>query len=136
MNDAEYEINALINNIDHELTNLKTAHIRPLGALNFFKDRLFCSLELKDSGGSYYVDFKVIVVIAKPTTVPPIVQLGWSVPAGFYKVDFMSFENTPDYSTWTYNLSLQSPGTAITSAVVELCATSSQPIESMIWEYA
>ena len=130
---AEQEYAGLINDIDRELTNLKTAHLRPLGTLNFYTDRLIFPVDLDQYG---VATFNVIVKITTPTVTPPIVQVGWNVPEDFYTVTFLSSTTNGNYDTWTYNLELQAPTTPITSAVMDFSAISSQPIESITWEYA
>lgn len=134
MNDAVREYTSLITDIKQELTDLKTAHLRPLGALNFFSDSTSFTVQLQESYGTYYRDFEVVVTIETPTTAPPIVQSGWDTPPNFYTVQFLNFAVSSDYTTWTYRLSLLS-ATGITSATMNFHTLSSQPINSITWRY-
>ena len=127
----EYEFAKYLKDIENEITNLKTAHQRPLGALSFFEQNFDFTVNLSYSVGVYIATFNVIVKIATPSVKPPIVQTGWDIPAGFYSVDFLDFNVDSNYETWTYKLQLLSPTT--TTANFKVKALSSQPIESITW---
>lgn len=135
MNDAEHEYDRLVKSMEDEVLALKTAHQRPLGALNFFKKTLDFDVALTENFGVYVATFNVVVQIAKPSVKPPIVQTGWDTPAGFYYVTYLDFSTDSDYATWTYKLRLLTNDT-IPSATMKVGALSSQPIESITWSYA
>lgn len=134
MNDGEREYVQMLTSMEQEVLNLKTAHQRPLGTLNFFKSSSTFTIPLVDYGGSYSADIAVVVIIATPSITPPIVQTGWSVPASFYTVDLINFSVSGDYTTWTYTLFLQS--TSVSSPQLTISALSSQPVEAISWSYA
>lgn len=136
MNNGERELDQFIANIENELTALKTAHERPLGALDFFHGYNSFSVDLTSSYGVYAATINVVVKIAVPSVTPPIVQTGWDTPSGFYQVNFLEFTTSANYSTWIYKLQLIAPGTVITSATMKIGVISSQPIESITWSYA
>lgn len=117
--------------VDTELTNLKTAHYRPLGALDFFHLSRSVTVSLSDPYdiGSYYADFWIDVTIQQPDIVPPIVQTGWDIPSGFARMDLYQYAVSNDYSVWSYKLSLAS--TTIQSASFLVSAVSSVPILSI-----
>lgn len=133
MNDAVREYASLIKGIEQELTDLKTAHQRPLGALNFFTRSISFAVQLESSYGVYTREFQVAVTIELPTVIPPIVQAGWDTPAGFYRVDFLNLTISGDYTTWVYRLSLLSDSTS--AATMKFSALSSQPISNITWSY-
>ena len=133
MNNAEYEFDEMIKSIEQELTDLKTAHQRPLGTLNFFQRS--SSFNVTIQAGAYAAIFDVTVNIETPTATPPIVQLGWEIPAGFYDVNIMDTTISGDYSSWTYRLALTNNGTAQT-VTFNVGAISAQPILSINWSYA
>lgn len=133
MNDGEYEYAKLLKSMENEVANLKTAHQRPLGALNFFTNKIQFTINLNYEYGSYYRAFRVIVKIAKPATTPPILQPAWDTPAGFYVVWLSANTISNDYTTYTYDMYLTSMTTA--SGLVKFGAISSQPIESITWSY-
>lgn len=133
MNNGEREINELITEMENEVTNLKTAHQRPLGALNFFKKTDSFTIPLQSLAGVYLANFKLIIQIATPSVTPPIVQAGWDTPANFYRVERTEMAISADYTTYTYKLRLQTQ-TALASAILKAEALSSQPIESMTVE--
>ena len=122
--------------IRRELTALKTAHIRPLGTLDFFHSSTTFTVNLSDTYGTYMATFNIVVQIETPTATPPIVQTGWDTPNGFYNVNFLDFNVNNLYNQWTYKLQLIAPGTVITSADMKVTAISSQPITSITWSYA
>jgi len=133
MNNPEKELNSYLLDMEREVLALKTAHQRPLGALNFFKDNLNFNVNLTESFGVYGADIEVIVNIARPSVTPPIVQAGWDTPSGFYTVNFRDFNTSADYSTWTYQLQLLSE--TVSSTTMKFGVLSSQPINSIIWRY-
>lgn len=133
MNDGEYEYAKLLKSMENEVANLKTAHQRPLGALNFFTNKIQFTINLNYEYGSYYRAFRVVVKIAKPTTTPPILQPAWDTPPGFYVVWLSANTISNDYTTYTYDMYLNSMTTA--SGLVKFGAISSQPIESITWSY-
>ena len=126
MNDAEREYTQLIKSIEDEVLNLKTAHQRPLGVLNFFRKTQDITVTSDQYG---YVDFNIVVKIATPTVTPPIVQTGWNIPNGFYVVDIYQMSINSNYDTWTYRLALQQASQFTTTLNVSVI--SSQPIESI-----
>lgn len=117
--------------IENELTNLKTAHLRPLGALDFFHLSRTLTVSLSDpyNIGYYYTDFWLDVKIKQPDTVPPIVQAGWNIPNGFGRMDLYEYAVSSDYSTWSYRLTLDS--SSLNSASFLASAVSSVPILSI-----
>ena len=133
MGDNEVEYARMLKKMENEILALKTAHQRPLGALNFFKDTLNFNINLSYSFGIYVANINVVVTIAEPSVVPPIVQTGWDIPPGFYSVNFQDLNISGDYSTWTYQLQFISSTTS--SATVKIGTLSSQPIESITWSY-
>ena len=133
MNNGEREIDALFTEMEKEVTNLKTAHQRPLGALNFFKQSAQFTIPLTSIVGTYIATFNFVVKIATPTTTPPIVQAGWNTPPNFFRVERQEMAVSADFSTYTYKLRLQTQ-TALASAIFNAGAISSQPIESLTVE--
>ena len=133
MNNGEREIDQLFTEMEKEVTNLKTAHQRPLGALNFFKESETFTIDLTQMAGTYIATFNIIVKIATPAVTPPIVQTGWDTPANFYRVERLEFATSADFSTYTYKLRL-STTTMLLSANMKVSALSSQPIESISLE--
>lgn len=131
MNNAENEFDKQFRQAEQELTALKTAHQRPLGALNFFEKSAEFNVELTEAYGIYSANITVTVAIKTPSVVPPIVQTGWDVPEGFITVLFYGVETSADYATWTYNLTLTS--TTKDVATMNVGTVSSQPIESITW---
>lgn len=127
MNGEEY-FASLLNEIESELTNLKTSHYRPLGALNFFRANQTLAVDASGTFGA----FKVKVTITKPIKTPPIVQFGWSTPPGYYHITLEDEEVSADYTVWTYSMGLYG-GSDVTDLPVEV--VSSQPIESIEVEY-
>lgn len=134
MYNAEFEYDRYLKDMEREVLDLKTAHQRPLGALNFFSKQTSFTVNLQYSYGSYYREFYVVVKITKPTAKPPIVQTGWNTPANFFMVDFIDFSVSGDYETWTYKFDLLS--NTYSSALMKIGVKSSQPIESITWRYA
>ena len=130
MNNGEKEIAQMIKDIESEVINLKTAHQRPLGVLNFFKKSEQFTIPLTEIVGIYGATFNVIVKIAKPPVTPPIVQAGWDTPAGIFQIERIDMAISSDYSTYTYKLRVQA-NSAMASVVVKVGVTSSQPIESI-----
>lgn len=119
----------LIKFVDRELTNLKTAHTRPLGALDFFRLSKTIDVNLSNQYGYYYTDFWLDVTIKQPDVVPPIVQTGWDIPAGFSRMDLYQYSVSNNYSVWSYRLSLQSSSLSTASFLVS--AVASVPIVSI-----
>lgn len=117
--------------VDTELTNLKTAHYRPLGALDFFHLSRTVTVSLSDpyNIGYYYATFWLDVTIKQPDIVPPIVQTGWNIPSGFQRMDLYEYTVSNDYSVWSYKLTLDSP--TLQSASFLASAVSSVPILSI-----
>lgn len=134
MNNGEREITSLLKGIEHELTNLKTAHQRPLGALNFFKRSVNADLTLEESFGVYATTIDIIVTIDTPTAKPPLVQVGWNTPPNFTRPELISHTISYDYTTWTFRIRLLTTF-AVSTTTLNFTATSSQPINSMSWEY-
>lgn len=132
MNAGEQDFEQLLRQMEAEILALKTAHQRPLGALNFFQDSETFTVPLSESYGTYLADIKVTVTIDTPTVVPPIVQPGWDIPNGFYTVWFSGVTVSADYKTWIYNLTLTSVSAG--TATMRAGAISSQPIQSITWE--
>ena len=135
MNNAEREYNQLLSSMESEVLALKTAHERPLGALNFFTKRENFNVNLTEQYGVYVATILITVSIATPAVKPPIVQTGWDTPAGFLNVDFIEFNVSSDYSTWSYKLRLLTTN-ALASATMKVSTLSSQPINSITWSYA
>lgn len=133
MHNGEYEFDRLIKSMEREVLDLKTAHQRPLGTLNFFSDELSFTVAMQYTSGTYHRDFEVVVTIAEPIAKPPIVQAGWDTPSGFTFVETIGFSNSGDYTTWTYQLRLVS--TSISSVAMKFGVVSSQPIENLTWSY-
>lgn len=134
MNNCEREIDQLFTEMEKEVANLKTAHQRPLGALNFFTKNQSFTVNLSLMAGSYIATFNIIVKITTPTATPPIVQSGWDTPANFYRVERLEFGTNMDYDTYTYKLRLSTTST-VPSTTLKVYALSSQPIESITLEY-
>ena len=130
---GELEYAKLLKEMEHEVTNLKTAHQRPLGALNFFVDKITFGVDLDYEYGVYRAEFRVVVKIATPVAKPPILQPEWDTPANFPRIFVDSFVISADYETWTYNMSLTSA--SISSATIKFGVLSSQPIENISWSY-
>lgn len=128
---SEREFNNSLKKIKSEILYLKTAHQRPLGALDFFEDSVSFDVTLSEYYGIYSANITVTVTIDIPAVTSPIVQTGWEVPNGFYSVFYYGASVSEDYSTWTYDLTLTS--TSATSASMKVGAISSQPIESITW---
>lgn len=135
MNDAEREYASLITSMEREVLALKTAHQRPLGALNFFTKSESFDVNLTEQYGVYVANITLVVNIATPAVKPPIVQTGWDTPPGFLNINFTNFAVSSDYSTWTYTIQLLTT-TAMASAPMKVSSLSSQPINSITWSYA
>lgn len=133
MKNGEYEFATMLNEMENEVLALKTAHQRPLGALDFFKDSIQFTVNLNSQYGTYYREFEVVVKIAEPTAKPPILQPAIDTPAGFFVVWLDDVSASLNYDTWTYRMYLISPNTS--SGVVKFGVLSSQPIESITWSY-
>lgn len=128
MNDGEYEYATMLKEMENEVLALKTAHQRPLGTLNFFQKSQTFTLNI--SAGDYGIDFTITVKIAEPTAKPPITQVGWEIPSGFYDVTIVNMSVNGDYDTWTYELFLNSDEYAHTVSF-KVGVVSSQPIISI-----
>jgi len=126
---SEQEVWDAIRGVEIEITNLKTAHRRPLGALDFFKKVQSLHVSLDSSYGTYTKTFWVDVKIKTPEVTPPILQSGWDLPSGFTYMDLLNYSVSSDYATFSYQLWLQSP--SISSATFNFSALSSQPIVSI-----
>lgn len=132
MNNGEREIDQLFTEMEKEVTNLKTIHQRPLGALNFFKKSESFVIPLTQMAGVYIATFIITIEIETPIYTPPILQAGWDTPPQFYRIDFLDFSVSADYSTYTYKLRLiQQVSGTIQSVIFKAGATSSQPINSI-----
>jgi len=129
MNNGEREFNESLVSVEKELTALKTAHIHPLGSINFYTKTETIEVTLEDLYGTYYKDFWVDVTIQMPSVKPPIVQVGWDVPAGFGYMDLYEYSINATYTVWSYRLSLMSPTQS--SASFPVTAVSAMPIESI-----
>ena len=134
MNDAEREFAQMLSSMEREVLDLKTAHQRPLGALDFFSKDTSFTVNLNNSYGSYMRNFYVRVKVADPIAKPPIVQTGWNTPANFYRVTFRNLEISSDYTTWTYHLQLFT-GNVVPTAQMKVAVKSSQPITAIEWGY-
>lgn len=132
MNNGEYEYAQTIKDIETEILALKTAHQRPLGTLNFFQKSATLSISI--TAGSYGREFNVIVKISSPSVKPPITQVGWEIPAGFYDVSVINMTANANYDTWTYRLFLNNDGSAQTVSF-RVGVISSQPIISISRSY-
>lgn len=124
-----------IKKIKRELTNLKTAHDRPLGTLDFFNKSINFTVNLTSSYGVYVATIDVVVNVETPTVTPPIVQTGWDTPSGFLYVEFMNLTISNDYSSWTYKLQILTTSSTAT-ATMKVGCISSQKIESITWSYS
>ncbi len=133
MYDGERQYAETLNEIESEILALKTAHQRPLGTLNFFQKSATLSISIP--ANSYGRDFYVVVKIETPTTKPPITQIGWEIPSGFYDVSIINMTVNGNYDTWTYELFLNNDGSAQTVSF-RVGAISSQPITSITRSYA
>ena len=131
MNDQEREFVNLIDNMEREVLELKTAHQRPLGTLNFFQKNV--SFNINMSAGGFGASFNLIVNVATPTAKPPIVQMGWEIPSGFYDVSVMNMSVNGDYTVWTYELFLANIDGTAKTVNFNAGAISAQPIESLTW---
>lgn len=130
MSSLNNQFDDMIKFVDRELTDLKTAHLRPLGALDFFHLAQTVSVSLQQIGGvSYYKEFWVDVTIERPDALPPVVQIGWNIPDGFGWMDLYDFSVSSDYTRWSYQMALTSPDTDSASFLVS--AVSSVPIVSI-----
>ena len=123
-----------IKKIKRELTNLKTAHDRPLGTLDFFNKSINFTVNLTSAYGVYVATIDVVVNVETPTVTPPIVQTGWDTPSGFLYVEFMNLTISNDYSSWTYKLQILTTSSTAT-ATMKVGCISSQKIESITWSY-
>jgi len=132
MNDQERQFDNLIKKMEREVRDLKTAHQRPLGALDFYLDTL--SFDVNIQSGAYGVSFYVDVQLKEPTAKPPIAQIGYNIPNGFYDVSVMSRSVDAKYTTWTYRLMLSNNGSAQT-VNIRVGAISAQPILGISWRY-
>lgn len=129
MANGEYEFDALISSIDREIRDLKTAHRRPLGALDFFTLTENIQVNLTSQFGQYYAEFWVDVTIDTPDATPPIVQTGWDTPSNFSSMDLASFSVNASYTVWSYKFTLVS--STQSSAAFNVTATSSLPVKSI-----
>lgn len=129
MNDGEREFDSMIKSMESEVLNLKTAHERPLGALDFFSLTETIEVELDYSGGSYGKDFWIDVTIQASNIKPPICQVGWDNPPNFIPMDLLEYNISSDYSVFSYRLTADSP--TEDSAVFKVTAVSSMPIQSI-----
>lgn len=133
MNDQEREFVNLIDSMEREVLELKTAHQRPLGTLNFFQQDINFNVNI--ASGSYGVQFYFVVEIETPSAKPPIVQVGWEIPNGFYDVSVVNMNVNSNYTIWTYTLGLYNNGAAQT-VNFKAGAISALPIKSLSWSYA
>lgn len=128
MNDGEYEYARMLKEMENEVLALKTIHQRPLGTLNFF--HLSETFTLTIGAGEFGVAFTIIVKTAEPVAKPPLAQVGWDIPSGFFDVTIVNMSMNMDYDTWTYELYLSSDGSAQT-VTFKVGVISSQPIISI-----
>lgn len=133
MYNGEYEFDALIKGMEREVLDLKTAHQRPLGALNFFSKQENLPITLEYDYGMYYREFDVVVTIAEPTAKPPIVQTGWDTPTHIMLVDLVNYSVSANYTVWTYHLEILTEN--ISSTTLKVGVKSSQPILSITRNY-
>lgn len=126
---GEYEFDKLILETEREITNLKTAHKRPLGSLDFFSQTKSFNLTLPEQYGFHFLTFWFEVTVATPDVAPPIVQVGWDTPPGFLYIDLYESKVNSSYTVWSYKLNLASE--TISSTTFKATATSSLPIQSM-----
>ena len=134
MYNGEYEFDTMLKSMEREVLDLKTAHQRPLGALNFFSKQDTFTITLNYIYGTYYREFYIIVKVTKPIAHPPIVQTGWDTPPNFFLVELLEYSISADYTTWTYKLDLLSDTES--TANFKVGVKSSQPIESITRTYA
>lgn len=129
--DGEAEFARLLKSMEDEVLALKTAHQRPLGALDFFTKEVTLPITLTDQYGigSYVANFWVDVKVIESEVKPPIVQVGWDIPEGFMNVELYDNTVSADYTTFSYKCSLSS--LTLTSAQFKVSALSSMPIESI-----
>ena len=132
MNNGEHEYAQTIADIETEILALKTAHQRPLGTLNFFQKS--ATLTISIPAGSYGREFIVTVKIEAPSAKPPITQVGWEIPSGFYDVSIINMSVNGSYDTWSYRLFLNADASAQTVSF-RVGAISSQPINSITRSY-
>ena len=132
MNDAERELAQMFNNMEKEILALKTAHKRPLGALNFFRDSLDFTIVI--GAGDYGKGITIVVQVETPTAKPPIVQAGWNIPSGFYDTSILDMNANANYDIWTYKIYINNDGSA-QNVPFNFTAISSQPILSITWSY-
>lgn len=128
MKDGEYEYAKMLKEMENEVLALKTAHQRPLGTLNFFQKSQNFTLNI--GAGDYGIFFYITVKIAEPSVKPPITQVGWEIPNGFYDVSIIDMTVNANYDTWTYRLFLNSDEYAKT-VNFKVGVISSQPITSI-----
>lgn len=133
MNNGEYEFDKYLKAMEDEVLNLKTAHQRPLGTLNFFIKTIQFTISLNYEYGSYYRQFKIVIKNDSPIAKPPIIQPMIDTPSGFYFTSIDDSSVDANYTTWTYTLSLTSM--SISSAIIKFGIISSQPIDSITWSY-
>lgn len=129
MNNGEREFDSLIKSMEAEVLDLKTAHERPLGALDFFSLTETINVELEYSLGSYWKDFWIDVTIQASDIKPPICQVGWDNPPNFIPMDLLEYNINADYSVFSYKLTVGSP--TETSASFKVTAVSSMPVYSI-----
>lgn len=130
MNDAEREFDSLLKGMEKEVLDLKTAHQRPLGVLNFFKQSVSIPVSLIYMYGIYSANI-LLTVEVEPANKPPIVQCGWDIPNGFNQVFSYGITVSFDYSQWTYDLTIDSIN--ISSTTLNVGVISSQPIKNISW---
>lgn len=133
MNDAEREISQMLIDAEKELTALKTAHQRPLGALDFFSLTQQIIVDLEYSYGAYDRTFWIDVKIQESDVKPPICQVGWDDPPNFIPMDLWESNISDDYTTFSYKFYIGSPDQA--RAVFNATAISSMPIVSITRRY-
>lgn len=131
MFNGETDLAKFIKGVEGELLALQTAYQRPLGALDFYKESASIPLTLEESYGVYYVEVTIEVKVEASSIPPPIVQLGYDVPAGFITVIFDGVSTDEGFTTWTYKLALMSLTTS--TATLKIGVTSSQTITSLTW---
>ena len=104
MNNGEKQIDDELRFIEKELTNLKTAHQRPLGTLDFFHKTERLSVKLDNPGGSpdYFGYFWVDIELEESAIKPPICQLAYDVPIGSGEASLWDTVISSDYKTFSY----------------------------------
>ena len=131
MNDAEYEYAKMLTSMEKEVLDLKTAHLRPLGALNFFYKQETLTIPLTYSYGMYEAEVYIRTSVEPAGAGAPIVQIGWD-RIDHVMSELFDFTISGDYSSWTYRVWIYS--NSANSVNLPVSVISSQPINSISWE--